>query len=178
MIKTIPNTLTVMRIFLSFSLPLIFQYRFGFIIVYICAGLTDILDGFIARKYKMESKLGAKLDSLADLVFYCILLIIFFIWYRPILLEYKWPILAILLVRVWSIIFGLIKYKKAIFIHTLANKSAGLLLFCVPIYLKLTSSPFFILTALIVSIVSALEESMIIMFSKNIDANRKSIFFH
>lgn len=177
MIKAIPNILSVMRIFLSCSLLFIFQNKVGFIIVYVSAGLTDVLDGFIARKYKMESKLGAKLDSIADLIFYSILLAIFFIWYQPILLEYKWLILAILLIRVWSIIFGIIKYRNAIFIHTIANKAAGLMLFCIPIYLKLSPSLVFILIALIISIISALEESMIIMLFKNVEPNRKSIFF-
>ena len=40
-----------------------------FWILYLCSGLTDILDGFLAGKLHQESALGAKLDSIADLVF-------------------------------------------------------------------------------------------------------------
>ncbi|HHV45931.1 MAG TPA: CDP-diacylglycerol--glycerol-3-phosphate 3-phosphatidyltransferase [Tissierellia bacterium] len=68
---TIPNILTIIRIIL---VPL---YLFVFYtleenrilysgIIYILAGLTDMLDGRIARKYGMVSKLGAALDPLAD----------------------------------------------------------------------------------------------------------------
>lgn len=67
----IPNILTIIRIIL---VPL---YLFVFYTVeenriiyagtiYIIAGLTDVLDGRIARKYGMVSKLGAALDPLAD----------------------------------------------------------------------------------------------------------------
>lgn len=67
----IPNILTIIRIIL---VPL---YLFVFYtveenrilyagIIYILAGLTDVLDGRIARKYNMISKLGAALDPLAD----------------------------------------------------------------------------------------------------------------
>lgn len=67
----IPNILTIIRIFL---VPV---YLFVFYTVeknrilyagtiYILAGLTDVLDGYIARKYNMISKVGAALDPLAD----------------------------------------------------------------------------------------------------------------
>lgn len=67
----IPNMLTIIRIVL---VPL---YLFVFYtveknnilyagIIYIVAGITDVLDGHIARKYNMTSKLGAALDPLAD----------------------------------------------------------------------------------------------------------------
>ena len=36
---------------------------------YLIAGLTDMLDGILARRWGVESKFGARLDSLADFVF-------------------------------------------------------------------------------------------------------------
>ena len=39
-----------------------------FWVLYLIAGLTDMLDGFLARRWGVESKFGARLDSLADLV--------------------------------------------------------------------------------------------------------------
>ena len=38
-----------------------------FIWVYTLCGITDVLDGFVARKLHTESELGSKLDSVADL---------------------------------------------------------------------------------------------------------------
>ena len=40
-----------------------------FWILYIVCGISDILDGFIARSMKQESEFGAKLDSIADIIF-------------------------------------------------------------------------------------------------------------
>ena len=40
-----------------------------FWVLYLIAGLTDMLDGFLARRWGVESKFGARLDSLADFVF-------------------------------------------------------------------------------------------------------------
>ena len=39
-----------------------------FLLVYIFCGITDILDGFIARKINATSELGSKLDSFADMI--------------------------------------------------------------------------------------------------------------
>ena len=67
--KNVPNALTIFRIIL---IP-IFVYAFlglGNIMlacfIYVLAGATDLLDGYIARKYNLVTKLGIVLDPLAD----------------------------------------------------------------------------------------------------------------
>ena len=47
----------------------------GFYVVYTFGGLTDAVDGTVARKLKLESEFGAKLDSVADLLFYAVMLL-------------------------------------------------------------------------------------------------------
>ena len=42
--------------------------------IYTFAGLTDVLDGWLARKTGRASEFGARLDSVADLLFYSVLL--------------------------------------------------------------------------------------------------------
>lgn len=67
---TLPNLLTVLRFVL---VPVVIwaiatgHYRAAFA-VFVIAGLTDGVDGFIAKKWAMASKLGAYLDPLADKV--------------------------------------------------------------------------------------------------------------
>lgn len=67
----IPNILTIIRIFLvPIYLYIFFTGGDNNIIysgiIFITAGLTDVLDGYVARKYNMTSKIGAVLDPLAD----------------------------------------------------------------------------------------------------------------
>ncbi|MTI65485.1 MAG: CDP-alcohol phosphatidyltransferase family protein [Firmicutes bacterium] len=50
--KYIPNIISVLRIICSALLILFINNRVGFVFLYFVIGLTDILDGFIARKFK------------------------------------------------------------------------------------------------------------------------------
>lgn len=76
----LPNIITMIRIML---LPVYIHFFYSDMpnnmlyvgIIFLVAGISDILDGYIARKYNMESKLGAVLDPLADkLVVFTILI--------------------------------------------------------------------------------------------------------
>ena len=73
-LKYLPNYITCLRIlgtgFLLFTKPL----SVAFFITYLFTGVTDALDGFLARKLNIVSEFGAKLDSIADLLFYTVLL--------------------------------------------------------------------------------------------------------
>ncbi|HSH36649.1 CDP-diacylglycerol--glycerol-3-phosphate 3-phosphatidyltransferase [Schnuerera sp.] len=67
----IPNMLTILRIilvpiylFLFYSVSDNHLLYAG--IVFIIAGVSDVLDGYIARKYDLTTKIGAALDPLAD----------------------------------------------------------------------------------------------------------------
>ncbi len=68
MLKYVPNTLTIIRFLL---IPLIILYIFtgNYILAFIfftISGLTDIADGFIARKFNLVSNFGKLMDPLAD----------------------------------------------------------------------------------------------------------------
>jgi cardiolipin synthase len=64
----IPNALTLLRFFLIpffISTSIQGQYTAAFVI-FVTAAVTDILDGFIARRFNMRSRIGALLDPAAD----------------------------------------------------------------------------------------------------------------
>ncbi len=82
--KNLPNTLTVSRIFavLVFvaiasiahldvisSKEWVFGLRLSGVVLAMLAGLTDLLDGYLARKYHWVSDFGALMDPLADKIF-------------------------------------------------------------------------------------------------------------
>lgn len=68
------DTVTSIRIVFSFVLLMLSVSSPEFILVYTLVGLTDVLDGWLARKTGTASEFGARLDSIADLLFYGILL--------------------------------------------------------------------------------------------------------
>lgn len=77
----VPNILTVLRIILGMIVPILmlqgqFYVRIVAAVFFIIAGLTDFVDGWYARKYNLETKLGKILDPIADKV---ILLGVFFV---------------------------------------------------------------------------------------------------
>lgn len=67
-IFTIPNILSFVRILLIpvFIILYFKEYYAASVIVVVASGLTDILDGIIARKFNMVSDLGKMLDPAAD----------------------------------------------------------------------------------------------------------------
>ena len=69
----IPNILTIFRILASFFI-LIAPDSF-FFYLYFFAGMTDTLDGWIARKMNWTSRFGTLLDSIADLIFFLVVVI-------------------------------------------------------------------------------------------------------
>lgn len=67
-ILTIPNLLTFMRMALIpvFASLLFYDYSGIALIVFIIAGISDGIDGFLARRFNQESELGTIIDPIAD----------------------------------------------------------------------------------------------------------------
>jgi cardiolipin synthase (CMP-forming) len=67
-ILTVPNLLTLLRMALIpvFASLLYYGYSALALGVFLAAGLSDGLDGFIARRFKQESELGTIIDPIAD----------------------------------------------------------------------------------------------------------------
>ena len=68
MITTIPNIITMFRIAtVPVLIILLHEYEYGWaFLVFLVSGISDGLDGFIAKRFDMGSELGAILDPLAD----------------------------------------------------------------------------------------------------------------
>ena len=174
-IGLIPNILSILRIILSILLIPFLSVPIVFIVIYILAGLTDVLDGYIARKYGYESNLGAKLDSVSDFVFFCILVFIFYKLYYPILeMNYQFVVI-IIVIRLLNMLLTKIKYNKIIFIHTIANKATGIMIYLLPMILLFTDNITLIRILLMFAVLAAFEELLITLKYKVPNLNRKSI---
>lgn len=173
--KYIPNLFTGFRIFGSLILLFLKPSALPFFCVYFLCGLSDMADGFIARKTKAVTQAGAMLDSLADALLAGVMMYIFI----PLLQLPLWAfcyIFAILIIRAIALLAGFIKYRKLVFLHTWANKAAGLLLFCFPVFLKLFGTGATTVFLCTVAAAAAAEEALLIFTSKTLDRNVKSIF--
>ena len=94
---TIPNCITLLRMVSTVIMAFLEPLSKEFFAVYTFAGITDILDGFIARITKTVSKFGAKLDSVADLLFYAVMLLKILPSLGKILPWYIWLAVGIVL---------------------------------------------------------------------------------
>ena len=102
------NVITLIRIVLAICLLFIRKYSLLFLSIYSICGFTDILDGYIARKTKTVSNLGAKLDTIADLLFFIVMFIIMF---DILLKDIKIIIFAIIILLI-RIVLIIILFKK------------------------------------------------------------------
>ena len=126
------NIITGCRI--VFSAALLFCPVFSpvFYILYLAAGITDIIDGTVARKTNTVSKFGERLDSAADMIF----VLVCFIRLIPVLEIPQWLyawIAVIVLIRIVNIISGFVIQKRFVILHTTMNKLTGALLFMLPL---------------------------------------------
>ena len=65
----LPTVISVIRIAGSISLLFCDMRGWPFWSLYVLGGLSDIIDGWLARKLHAETKAGAILDSVSDIVF-------------------------------------------------------------------------------------------------------------
>lgn len=125
------NALTIIRIILSLVLLVPPALSPGFLALYAVTGATDMVDGFIARRTNTESELGARLDSIADLI----LVVVCLVKILPAITVPIWLwiwVALIILVKVVNVISGFVMEKRLILPHTIANKVAGVAVFLVP----------------------------------------------
>ena len=128
------NTITFFRIAASIVLLFCPVFSPAFYVFYIAAGLSDMLDGFVARKTDTVSKLGARLDTIADFMFVVVCLIKLL----PILSIPAWLYIwigIIALIKVINIISGFVVQKRFVTVHSVMNKATGALLFLLPLTL-------------------------------------------
>ncbi len=128
----IANIITVSRILFSLLLLVFPHESYFFAALYILCGVSDALDGFVARILHTESKNGAILDSVADLLF----VIIYAVRILPFLSLPIWIWVWTLIIAVTKVTGIIIASKKVHGLsieHSLENKLTGLLLYLLPL---------------------------------------------
>ena len=128
MVKHIPNIITVLRCLGTACLLLCNPAGKTFLVIYGLCGVSDMADGYLARRQHAESKTGAVLDSVADICFAACCAIRLLPVLRIPTWLWVWAGL-IVIIKIINQVSALIISKRFCFPHTRANKLTGFLLF-------------------------------------------------
>ena len=133
--KHIANIITGLRIVLS--LPLLFMSLTSawFYVLYLLCGISDMIDGTVARKTKCASEFGARLDTVSDFVFMVVALIRFVPHLNIPTWLWIW-IGVIAVIKLGNVTWGIVRTKNLISPHTVLNRATGLLLFLLPVTIR------------------------------------------
>lgn len=151
------NCITISRILFSLCLLVLSPSSVFFAVLYLLCGISDMLDGFAARKLHTESKSGERLDSLADLIFsivYAVKIIPFL--HLPVWI-WIWTAF-ILVIKILGILIRSKKERKLCIAHSFANKLTGLMLFLLPLTVWLIDIKYSATLVCAVATVAAIEE--------------------
>ena len=172
----IPNILTVIRILGAASLLAFVPGSLWFIVIYTVAGITDGLDGYIARKTGKVTVFGAKLDSAADLLFYGVMLICIFPVLWQLLPWSIWVLVAVVIaVRLCAYLVVAVRFRRFSASHTWMNKTTGAFLFAVPYLIATPVAVGYCWAVAVVALVASCEELLIHLLKKQYDGNTKTV---
>ncbi|MDO4492571.1 MAG: CDP-alcohol phosphatidyltransferase family protein [Clostridia bacterium] len=125
------DLVTAVRILCAFPMLFLPARSPGFFVLYLLGGLSDALDGTVARKTGKASPSGARFDTVADCVFVAVALcktataVEIPHWCRV-------CIAAVAAVKILSLVIGLIRDRRVVSVHSLCNKLCGAVLFAAP----------------------------------------------
>jgi cardiolipin synthase (CMP-forming) len=177
----IVNAITIYRLIAApILLLLILNHQFEiFKWLLIISFFTDAVDGYLARKFKVISKLGSSLDSIADDLTTAVA-IVGIIEFRPGFLKDEIILISILFtLYMLQIILALIRYRKISSFHTYTAKIAAvfqgvfLILF---FFLAKTIYTLFYITA-IITIIDLAEEIILVLVLPQWEANVKGLYW-
>lgn len=137
----------------------------GFYALYLTAGMTDVVDGAVARATHTVSELGSRLDTMADFVLFAVCLVKL----MPVLHVETWMMgwmAGIAVIKAINLISGYVLHGQFVAVHSLMNKAAGVLLFALPLTLQWVDIRFGAAAVGAVATIAAIQEGHLIRTGK------------
>ena len=162
MAKHLANILTGCRILGSILLLVFSAFSVAFYITYLFCGLSDMIDGTIARKTNSTSKFGSQLDTIADFFF----VVASSVKLLPVIHIPGWLWIwggVIAVIKISNIIWGYVSKKQFISLHTIMNKVTGLLLFLLPLTVSFVELKYTAIAVCSIATLSAIQEGVYII---------------
>lgn len=151
------NLITTIRILCSVALLFCAALSPWFYALYITAGVSDMVDGWVARKTNTVSEFGSKLDTVADIVFVVVCMVkLLPILHLPVWI-YVW-VGIIAGIKVFNIVYGYAVRKQFLADHSILNKVTGALLFVLPLTLSVVDVKYSGVVVCAVAMVAAVTE--------------------
>ena len=155
--KNIANILTGCRILGSISLLFFPAFSAAFYITYLFCGFSDMIDGTIARKTNSTGKFGSQLDTIADFFF----VVASSVKLLPVIHIPGWLWIwggCIAIIKVTNIVWGVVYRKKLVDVHTVLNKTTGLLLFLLPLTVQFVEPAYSLVIVCLIATIAAIQE--------------------
>jgi CDP-diacylglycerol--glycerol-3-phosphate 3-phosphatidyltransferase len=176
----LPNLISLYRLLsFPFLLYLIYSKNESLFAILLCINLvSDILDGLIARTFKLQTEFGARLDSMADWGTY---LLAFLGIYRFKMEDHRadfWLLYVFIGLIVFYNIFSLIKFRRLPSLHMYSAKVGGYIqgIYFFSLFAFGYYSPIFYL-AMIWGWMSSIEEIIILIYLKKLRSNVKGLYW-
>ena len=140
--------------------------------------VTDILDGLIARVFKMQTQIGTKLDSWADIGTYFLAFLAIYIFKWNELKPYTVSIVIFLTAYLLSYSIMLVKFREVIGLHTYLFKITGYVqgAFIVTLFVYIFYLPLFYL-AICIGVLACIEEMIIVLVISKPVSNAKGLYW-
>lgn len=126
-LRHVPNALSTARLLAAGPLVVLAWLRLehAYTVLLIAALLSDILDGWLARRLALQSRLGASLDSAGDVTTLACAAIGLAVFHADVWREHAFAIGAVLAGWVIECALALLRYRRLSSFHTYASKAAG-----------------------------------------------------
>lgn len=140
---------------------------------------TDLIDGYLARKFKVTSILGAKLDSIGDDLTVLVAMVALFVLKLTFIKQHIIIFIILLVLFLSETTYALIRYGKITSFHTYLAKTAALFQGVFLLFVFFTDEPNLILfyAAGIVTILELIEEIILIGLLQQWKANVKGLYW-
>ena len=184
-LKTIPNILSISRLILIPAMVIPAYYidnepeaRLIFLIMFIIIGVTDKLDGTLARYLNQTTALGAKLDTIADMVFYPLIALWLYRFESGVVGEWWNLIYFLLALYFFKMVTGKIKFGYVPAFHTIGAKtfSASLYFFMIIAMLDSALAKSIFPFLCVIGFINQIEETYILLTRNSVDENIRSVF--
>lgn len=153
------NLITTVRILCSIALLFCAALSPWFYTLYVTAGVSDMVDGWVARKTNTVSEFGSKLDTIADIIFVVVCLVkLLPVLHLPVWI-YVW-IGIIACIKVFNIIYSYAVRKQFLADHSILNKVTGALLFVLPLTLFVIDVKYSVAVVCAVATIAGIQEGV------------------